>query len=63
MDLISLVLIVVVAMILVSLGKFLLHSIRALFYILLVALVVVFVFGISYMDLLGWAAKIVLWAF
>tara|TARA_Y100000310_G_C20639932_1_gene793329 strand:+ start:1255 stop:1425 length:171 start_codon:yes stop_codon:yes gene_type:complete len=55
--------IVVVVLIVLSLGRFLLHSVRALFFVLLGALVLVFVFGLSYTDLLDWVVKILLWVF
>ncbi len=63
MELITLLMIVVVVLIVLSLGRFLLHSVRALFFVLLGALVLVFVFGLSYTDLLDWVVKILLWVF
>ncbi|HIG92948.1 MAG: hypothetical protein QT02_C0001G0062 [archaeon GW2011_AR9] len=63
MDIITLIGIVILSLLLVSVLRFLLKNLQVLFYILLLALVAVFIFGISYSELIIGVSKILLWVF
>ena len=63
MDIITLIGIVILSLLLVSVLRFLLKNLQVLFYILLLALVAVFIFGISYSELIIGGSKILLWVF
>lgn len=55
--------ILIIIIILVSLGRFLAVALKALFYVLIVAFVLILVLGISYTELLNVVMNIVLWVF
>ncbi|MBT3814916.1 hypothetical protein HOE37_00435 [Candidatus Woesearchaeota archaeon] len=63
MDILSPIGIIVIALLVVVSASFLSKILKVVFYLLLIAFVLVVLFGISYNDLLGWAYGIVLWAF
>ena len=63
MDILSPIGIIVIALLVVVSASFLSKILKVGFYLLLIAFVLVVLFGISYNDLLGWAYGIVLWAF
>ena len=59
MDYIAILLIIGIAVFVVFFGKILTHALKFAFYALLVALVVVFVFGISLTDIVGFVRNLV----
>jgi len=59
----SIIGIIIIAILVLSLGRIFSVLVKVIFYVLLVALVLVAVFGISYTELLNWATNIILWAF
>ncbi|MBU0460143.1 MAG: hypothetical protein KJ597_03550 [Nanoarchaeota archaeon] len=61
MDLFSLLGIVILVLIVVFFGRILSVALKVLFYVLLVSLVLIFIFGVSYTELLNWATNVVLW--
>lgn len=63
MELSTLVLAVVAIIVIISLGKMIFHSLRFILAVLVVVLVLIFVFGISFGDLVNGITALVLWVF
>jgi len=61
MDLIFLIELLLFAGVLFILVKTLLESIKVVFYVLLVMLLLVFFFGISYTEMIKWIEQVLLW--
>ncbi len=63
MDFITLGIVLVVAVFVVFFGRILGHALKFVFYALLVLLVVVFIFGISFTDVIGFVKSLVFASF
>ena len=61
MDLVFIVELLLFAGVLFILAKTLLESIKVVFYVLLVMLLLVFFFGISYTEMIKWIEQVLLW--
>ena len=61
MDLIFLIELLLFAGVLFILVKTLLESIKVVFYVLLVMLLLVFFFGVSYTEMIKWIEQVLLW--
>ena len=57
----SLVFFMILAIVILAFITLIMQSLRFIFYSLLVVLALVFLFGVSYTQLLDWAAGILLW--
>ncbi len=51
----------ILAIVVFILLKLIVESIRFIFYVLLIMLVVVLLFGISVADIMGWVSDVLLW--
>ena len=63
MDISTLLIIIVIAIFVVFFGKILSHALRFVFYIMLIALVLIFIFGVSFSDLVGFVQNLVFTTF
>lgn len=63
MELLSLIGIFIVVVIALFLGRILSVALKVLFYVLLVALALMLIFGFSFQQLLDWATGILFWVF
>lgn len=61
MDFMTILLAVLGVIILVTLIRFVMHSLKTVFYVLLVALVLVYFFGISFQDVFDTVVQMILW--
>ncbi|MFC1686765.1 hypothetical protein ACFL0E_00200 [Nanoarchaeota archaeon] len=59
MDFITLGIVLVVAVFVVFFGRILSHALKFVFYALLVLLVVVFIFGISFTDVISFVSSLI----
>ena len=61
MELFSVFGIIVLILLVVFFGRILTIALRMLFYVLIAVFVMIFVFGISYAQIIDWASGVVLW--
>ncbi len=63
MEIISIIGIIILIVVALSLGRILSFALKLAFYVLLSVLFFVFIFGISYADVISLIQRIILWTF
>ncbi|MEK6901726.1 MAG: hypothetical protein AABX37_05260 [Nanoarchaeota archaeon] len=62
MEIVSLLWFIVIIALIILIAKIIVHSIKFIFVLLVVAFVMVFWFGVSYTDIVDVGLKVLLWA-